>query len=70
MDWLKIFKVSWPFSISIHRRTLVLFKKLDVYELEVCNPKIVRRERSFFRTDRLDKYHLLQDGSFTHEPLP
>ena len=63
MDWLIRLKGMWPINISVKRETLVMFTKVDVYELEECKPKVIRRERSFFRTDRLDSYHLQLDGS-------
>lgn len=70
MDWLSRLVNTFPeVKFLMERRKITRFTKLDVYELEECKPKIIRREIPFWRTDRLDKFHLMPDGSFTHHPL-
>ena len=57
-----------PFKIDIKRRDekIVFFNKCDSYDLEVCIPKVIRREKSLFRSDRLDSFHLKPDGSIEY----
>lgn len=69
MEWLKIIKECLPINLNIgvQHKKIVKYTKLDMYDLEVCKPKLIRRERSFFRKDQLDKFHLYPDGSVSHE---
>ena len=69
MDWLIRLKGMWPINISVKREKLVMFTKVDVYELEEFKTKVILREMSFFRTDRLDSYHLQLDGSIEIKAL-
>ena len=69
MDLLSNLASLLPLKINIKRRDekIVFLNKCDSYDLEICTPKLVRREQSFFRTDRLDSFHLRPDGSIDHE---
>lgn len=69
MDLLSKLVGLLPIKVDIKRRDekIVFLNKCDFYDLEICRPKLVRREKSFFRTDQLDKFHLLPDGSVIHE---
>ena len=68
MRWLTDLKNLWPvtFTHSSERRTLVQVNKFNVFELEVCKPKGVLRERPLWLTDKLDFYHLREDGTIEH----
>lgn len=70
MDWLNRLRDLLPFGVRITaaRRTMVRFHKINVAELEECKPKGFLRERPFWRTDKLDFYHLLPDGTINHTP--
>jgi hypothetical protein len=63
---------GWPvdFSASVSRQTIILRVKQDVIELKECTPTLVKRERSFGRIEKLDKFHLFPDGSVRHTPIP
>jgi len=65
MDLLSKLVGLLSIKVDIKRRDekIVFLNKCDFYDLEICKPKLVRREQSFFRTDRLDKFHLRPDGS-------
>ena len=65
MGWLPI-KLPLNIDLGLSRKSLVQFNKLDVFELEVCQAKVVRRERPLWRTDQLDIYHLFSDGTIEH----
>ncbi len=65
MGWLPI-KLPLTISLGLSRKTLVRFTKLDIFEMEVCETRGVRRERPLWRTDKLDFYHLLPDGRIEH----
>ena len=67
MDWLSRFRAILSFSGQ--RRTLVRYHKIDSYDLDVCTPKVIRRERPFGREDRLDVLHLKPDGTIEHSHL-
>jgi hypothetical protein len=67
MEWLS--RLRGILSLSGQRRTLVLYHKRDSYDLDVCTPKIIRRERRFWREDRLDLFHLKPDGNTEYKPL-
>lgn len=68
MDLLSRLVSLLPIKIDIKRRDekIIFLNKCDSYDLEICIPKLVRREQSFFRTDRLDSFHLRPDGSIDH----
>ena len=72
MGWLTDIKNLLPFNIDINlgstRRNIVQMHKVNTIDLEVCNAKGILRDRSFWRTERLDFYHLLPDGSIEHTP--
>ena len=69
MDWLRRLRELVPFGIDISVRRIVRLHILDSYELEECRPKVIRRERPFWREHRLDSYHLMPDGTIKHDPL-
>ena len=60
LNWL-----SRILSISLRqqRRVIVRQSIYDSYDLQVCVPKIIRRSRPLWLSDRLDSYHLLEDGN-------
>ena len=70
MGWLTDIKNLLPFTFThtTERKTIIRLNKVNIFELEVCKPKGVLRERSFGRTERLDYYHLRADGSIEHRP--
>jgi hypothetical protein len=68
MDWLRNI-LALRASVSGQRRSVVRLHMMDSYELEECKPKIIRRERSFWREHRLDSYHLKPDGTIDHKHL-
>lgn len=70
MDWLAKIKSLLPITIraTASRQTIVHLYKINVAELEECKPKGFLRERPFWRTDRIDFYHLLSDGTIQHTP--
>ena len=71
MGWLsEVAKGLQPVhtNVNVERKTLVLYQKVSLFDLEVCHPKVLVREQSFWRTDRVDIYHLLSDNSIKHTP--
>ena len=64
-DLLSIFP---KISLSANRQTLVLYHKVNLFDLEECVPKGYSRERPFWRTDRIDFYHKLPDGTIEITP--
>ncbi len=71
MDWPRILSsILRPVTVNLEAvsKRLVRYNKINVVELEVCQAKGVLRERPFWRTERLDIYHLLEDGSIKHTP--
>ena len=70
MDWLTRLTdlVSLRAHVSSERKSLVLLNKVNTLELEECVPKGIIRERSFWRIERIDFYHLQPDGSIKHTP--
>jgi hypothetical protein len=52
------------------RQTITYLFKINVTELEICHPTTFTRERSFFRTEKLDIVHAFADGSVRHTPIP
>ena len=70
MGWLTDIKNLIPltFNVNIERKTLTRLNKVNVIELEVCHAKGILRERSLWRTEKLDFYHLREDGSIEHTP--
>ena len=70
MDWLSRLRDLLPFGVrvTIARRTIVRFHKVNVVALEECKPKGILRERPFWRTDKLDFYHLWPDGTIKYTP--
>ena len=68
MGWLTDIKNLIPFTYTNERKTTVQYSKLNIFELEVCKPKGILREQSFGRTEKLDFYHLREDGSIEHTP--
>lgn len=75
MDWLIKLVSSLPTLRIEHQsqtlteqKTLVLLQKVNVLDLEECKPKGIIRERTFWKTERVDFYHLLSDNSIKHTP--
>lgn len=70
MDWLTSLKdfFAIKFTRTTERKTIVRLNKVNLFDLEVCKPKGVLRERSFGRTEKLDFYHLRDDGTIEHTP--
>ena len=70
MGWLTDIKNLLPvtFTHSSERKTVVQVTKQNTFDLEVCKPKGVLRERSLWRTEKLDFYHLREDGTIDHTP--
>ena len=68
MGWLTDIKNLIPFTYTNERKTTVQLNKVNIFDLEVCKPKGILRERSFGRTEKLDFYHLREDGSIEHTP--
>ena len=72
MGWLADLKNFLPFtfthSATTERKTLVRLNKVNLFALEVCKPKGLIRERSFGRTEKVDFYHLRDDGTIEHTP--
>ena len=70
MGWLSDLKNLLPFTFthSTERKTIVRLNKVNLFDLEVCTPKGVLRERSFGRTEKVDFYHLRDDGTIEHTP--
>lgn len=69
MGWLsELFRILPSLQVTIHRKTTVQISKVNVGELEVCKPKMITRERPFWRSDKVDIYHALPDGSVRHTP--
>lgn len=68
MDWLTSLKdfFAIKFTHTTERKTIVLFNKVNLFNLEVCKPKGIMRERSFGRTEKLDFYQLRDDGTIEH----
>jgi hypothetical protein len=71
MDWLSRLRSILPLRVSASggRRLIVRLHMMDSYELEECKPKIIRRERPFWREHRLDLLHLKPDGTIDHKHL-
>lgn len=69
MDWSRL-KHLLPVEIRIRieRRRIEQLHKVNVFDLEVCKPKGILRERSFWRTEKMDFYHLFPDGTIKHTP--
>ena len=70
MGWLSDIKGFFPLNISLDwkRTTIVKYHKVNTFDLTVCTPKGIIRERSFGRTDKVDFYHKKEDGSVEHTP--
>jgi hypothetical protein len=69
MDYLSnLLRIIPSIRIINRRKTIVLMNKVNVADLEVCQPKIVTREMPFWRTDKVDIYRALADGSVRHTP--
>lgn len=68
MDWLTRLKLIGAIRVAVQRKTLIRISKVNTWELETCKPKGVLRERSFGRTEKVDHYHLLPDGTIKHTP--
>lgn len=68
MGWLTDFKNLFPFTYTNERKTIVQLNKVNIFDLEVCKPKGILREQSFGRTEKVDFYHLREDGSIEHTP--
>ena len=68
MGLLTDLKNLWPvtFTHSSERKTVVQMTKQNTFDLEVCTPKGVLRERPLWLTDKLDFYHLREDGTIEH----
>lgn len=71
MDWLTTIKGIariFPFQYREEKKTIVKITKVNTFDLKMCHPKGIIRERSFWRTEKVDMYHLLADGSIRHTP--
>ena len=70
MGWLTSLKdfFAIKFTHTTERKTIVRLNKVNLFDLEVCQPKGVLRERSFGRTEKLDFYHLRDDDTIEHTP--
>ena len=68
MDWLTEGGPKLPINLSAQRTSIVLRQKVDILELEVCHPVGLIRERPFWRSDKVDFYHLLPDDTIKHTP--
>ena len=66
MGWLTDFKNLFPFTYTNERKTIVQLNKVNVFDLEVCKPKGILREQSFGRSEKLDFYHLKENGTVEH----
>ena len=69
MDWPRILgSILRPLTVNLQAvsKRLVRYNKINVIEFEVCQAKGVLRERPFWRTEKLDIYHLLEDGPIRH----
>jgi len=64
MAW-PLIKLPFHISLASRRQTIVQISKVP-FDLEVCTPKGVPREQPWWRTDRLDFYHLKSDGTIDH----
>lgn len=70
MEWWNKLKDLLPFGFHVVHKKEVIVKltKVNILELEECKPKGVLREKSFFRTEKLDFFHLLPNGTISHTP--
>lgn len=74
MAWLNKIKSLSPISANIDvnitksRQTLVRYSKKNIFELKTCIETGVIRERSWGRTERIDFYHKLEDGTLQITP--
>ena len=70
MEWLSKLRHLLPLHVKLQvgKWRIVLLHKINVLELEVCKPKGILRERSFWRMEKVDFYHLLPDGTIKHTP--
>ena len=71
MAWpilLKILEIFPKISLSANRQTLIRYHKVNIFDLQECVPKGLTRERPFWRTDRVDFYHKLPDGTIQITP--
>jgi hypothetical protein len=68
MGWLDRVLSIFGLKATSERKSLVLLHKVNIFELEVCKPKGVLRERPFWRMEKLDFYHRLADDSILHTP--
>jgi len=70
MDFLEKLRDLIPVRLSALsvRKSLILRVKINTVDLETCIPKGVLRERSFWRTEKLDFFHKLADDSIKHTP--
>jgi len=72
MGWLTDIKNLLPLNLDIKlgstRKNIVHMHKVNNFDLEVCKAKGILRDRTWWRMERLDYYHLLSDGSIEHTP--
>lgn len=68
MGWLTDIKNLIPFTYTNERKTTVHLNKVNIFDLEVCTPKGVLRERPLGLPEKLDFFHLREDGSIDHTP--
>ncbi len=69
MDWLsRLLRLAFEIRITTQRKTIIRMTKVNTADLEVCRPKLILRERPFWRKDQIDSYPLLPDGTIRHTP--
>ena len=70
MEWLSKLRHLLPLhgKIQVGRQKIIRLHKINIFELEVCKPKGILRERPFWRTEKVDFYHLFPDGTIKHTP--
>ncbi len=72
MDWLSRIKdlLPWPnVNVNIDKKTIALRTRIELGEFEECHVGIVRRERPFWRMDKVDFVHKETGGNVTYTPL-
>jgi len=68
-NFLPKLPINIELGAKTSRQTITYLFKINMKELQVCHPTAITRERSFFRTEKLDIVHAFADGAVRHTPI-
>lgn len=69
MELWNLIRNLWPVEYKVHKKRIDKRLRVDVGKLKECEVGVVRRERPFWREERVDLVHKDPGREITYTPL-